>query len=382
MKRLLIYDFFRGPDSTGFAALRRNGDTYLAKVASHPLDLFDMKTFDKAMSGYNSTVFLGHNRLATKGKVNGGNAHPFQYGHIIGAHNGTLDVDSWKRLNEVVGYDTDVDSQAIFACIEKIGIEETVALMTEGRTSSEGAWALTWIDLKENTLNFLRNQWRPLWYTYTDDFKKVLWASEWPMIRASTDLSATSYKLHEDKEGYNFWEIPKDWWYRFDLEELKGGSKSRPKPRVKEVKGREPPKATPSTTGGRPFTGTPWYKEEGNVTTMGTPNGKTTTTGSTGTSADKPLSLIEFRGSDTLPLGVYMDEDQFSAYNKYGCSWCQAEVPFNEKGITVYEMTGHILCSKCSGHGDRTRIYTNVHEIESFEKVLKDQDPCALVAVA
>src|SRR3546814_15519590 len=88
MRRLLVFDYFSGPDSTGFAALRKDGTHRLAKIASNPLNLFDMKRFSEANNGYQSLAFVGHNRFATKGKVNDLNAHPFHYGNIVGAHNG------------------------------------------------------------------------------------------------------------------------------------------------------------------------------------------------------------------------------------------------------------------------------------------------------
>src|SRR3546814_12623264 len=62
--------------------------------------LFPDTTLCRSLSGYNSKAFIGHNRAATLGKVNGLNAHPFRYDNIMGAHNGTLDTQSWLRLEE------------------------------------------------------------------------------------------------------------------------------------------------------------------------------------------------------------------------------------------------------------------------------------------
>jgi glucosamine 6-phosphate synthetase-like amidotransferase/phosphosugar isomerase protein len=101
MKRLFLLDFFRGPDSTGLAAVRGDGNIHVSKLASHPIDLFDSARFKTALSGYNSKIFLGHNRYATKGKVNANNAHPYHYGDIVGAHNGTLSISSWRALEKL-----------------------------------------------------------------------------------------------------------------------------------------------------------------------------------------------------------------------------------------------------------------------------------------
>lgn len=328
MKRLLLFDYFRGTDSTGLAAVRKNADVIISKMASHPIDLFGTKKFDVALSGYSSLVFLGHNRAATKGKVNGANAHPWQYGHIIGAHNGTLDKSSWDALNELLDEPTDVDSQAIFACIEKVGIEETTKLL-------QGAWALTWIDLKEGTLNFLRNSGRPLWYAYAEDFKQVFWASEWPMMDAALDMSRTDYDIYEDKEGNRFWSVKENWLYRFDIEALQKGAKSIPKPRVKELKGKEVVKV--------PHSQQDYFKRTPTFTS---------------TSKQTKSNVVEFNAYAEAPFGNLLDKEDFEECAKYGCSWCSADVSYADEGITVYEHQKSVLCSDCTT-GQDTRVHAH-----------------------
>src|SRR3546814_6662079 len=56
MRRLLVFDYFRGPDSTGFAALRKDGTHRLAKIASNPLNLFDMKRFSERSEEHKSEL--------------------------------------------------------------------------------------------------------------------------------------------------------------------------------------------------------------------------------------------------------------------------------------------------------------------------------------
>jgi hypothetical protein len=376
MKRMFIYDFFRGPDSTGFAALRKNNDAHVVKIASHPVDLFGMKRFDEALSGYNSLAFLGHNRLATKGKVNSVNAHPYQCGNIIGAHNGTLDSASWKRLNEVLGYDTDVDSHAIFLCIEKIGIEDTIKLMSEGRTSSEGAWALTWIDVEEKKMHFLRNKHRPLWYAYSEDFKKLFWASEWQFIDMATKLNdKTPYKIYRDSKGFGFWEMQEDWLYSFDLAELSNGSKDRPKPRIKILKGREPDPVAGYAPFSQGYQGQNRITDQttmfpGKTTSNGSNHGKTSTAG-TDTDTDNVVLFHPMDGSKSNPFGGFFSKENFDGLTKYGCSWCEdTNLEYTRPGYIVYEMTGQILCPDCSGSSEN-RIFTCREEIKAFTDKLE-----------
>lgn len=364
LKRLLILDYFRGTDSTGFAAIRVNGDAKLAKIASHPLDLFDMKSFDQALNGNMSKVFIGHNRAATKGKVNGLNAHPFHFGHIIGAHNGTLDKASWKRLEEAIGEETDVDSAAIFKAFEKIGVEDTIALMEEGRNPSEGAWALVWYNQEDGTLNFLRNRHRPFWYAHDKEYKKVFWASEWPMIQAAAALapSTNGYELAKSDKGYIYYETEADMWYKYDIDIFMKGSDKKPVVRHKQVKGREPAPVV-SYAGGssHPF-GRESAETSGTTTSRGNSN-------ITKLSPPTPL-VLDLVGSRLSPLGSYMDKSRFDEIAKYGCSWCQADVAYTDVGVTVYDSQSEVLCPDCSGNDNHSRIYVGYSNLVDFHKKL------------
>lgn len=356
LKRLLIYDYFRGPDSTGLASIRNNGDVKIAKIASNPIDLFDMGRFKEALSGYNSKALIGHNRLATKGVVNNQNAHPYQYGHIVGAHNGTLDKSSWDKLCELSGEKTDVDSQAIFACIAKIGIEETVKHMS-------GAWALVWYDTEEGTLNFLRNNQRPLWYAYDEKFERVFWASEWPFIDAAIKTSSSAYKLYQDKEGHGFFSVSENWHYKFDLDALKKGGDTRPKPRVKELKGKE----VAASSGSRPFPPSTHQGNHGWVN-RGTNSTQTSTTGSTTGTGTGGTTVKNFITDKDEPFCGYITKERFTELTKAGCSWCLETVDYDTPGIVYDERFESILCPKCTGAHSHNRVYTT--SIADIDKVL------------
>lgn len=366
MKRLLICDYFRGPDSTGFAALRKTNDTKIVKVASHPIDLFDMKKFVEALSYTTSKAFMGHNRLATLGKVNGLNAHPFQFDHIVGAHNGTLDKASWSRLEEASGIQTDVDSAAIFACIAKIGVVDTLKLMEEGRTGQTGAWALVWFDTEKGTLNFLRNKHRPFWFAYTEDFKKILWASEWEMIRASTDMTPADYPLHISKEGHRFWETAADMWYQIDLTELSKGSSTRPKAKLRTVKGREAPVVE--------YTGGPFHRYHGTdyptQETTGTDGRTSTTTFRSNKNPDKTIPKDLLLTTTAKNPYLVVNKKEFDAMTVEGCFWCGGDVAFGEEGVTIYSNPDAVVCPSCAGAGSHiSRIHVDTETIVKLSKI-------------
>jgi predicted glutamine amidotransferase len=356
MERLFMLDYFRGKDSTGLAAIRDNNDVHLVKLDNGPIALFGMGKYKTALTGSSSKVFIGHNRFATRGAVNEVNAHPFRCGHIIGAHNGTLETrDKWD-LEELAGDKFDVDSHAFFAAVAKVGIDEAMKVVTEGTTSTSGAWAFVWYDLEQGTLNFLRNKHRPLWYACSKDFKKLFWASQYKMIDAAVSLSDTGYEMYvENKTGHGFWQFEENMHYRFDIDVLKKGEVPLPKPKAKALKGREPVKAAHAGNNS-PFGR---QSNEGKELGFHTPRGTTTTRTTSTRSKPNNIHLI---GDADNPFAGWIDKMHYGSMTRIGCHWCKKEIPWGTAGLTVYYTDEVVLCSECSGHDNdnahpATRIY-------------------------
>ena len=343
LKRLLLYDFFRGPDSTGLAAVRKSGEVKIAKVASHPLDLFEMKRFVEALACHTSSVFMGHNRAATKGKVNGPNAHPYEYGDVVGCHNGTLTAASWFALEEKIGHKTDVDSQALIECISLFGIQDTVSLL-------DGAWALVWYDGKDKTLNFLRNKERTFWVAFDKDFTKVFWASEWPMIQAATKLSPHVYNLFVDDNGYSYFSTDVDVLYTYDVSTMKSLLLDKRKDietRTEGLTGKEPAPVVTTYKGNSPFM----------VPTMGSPKTNSTTTPSVvGKTSSTVNQVVHLKGSPTDPFAGILDQDKFDEIASFGCSFCSAEMDYYTPGATIFMKDDIILCGDCCVDPSTNRI--------------------------
>jgi predicted glutamine amidotransferase len=177
-RNMLIMDEVRGWDSTGVCVVSNAERVETHKSLGTPDELFhvDVNFDHKGVLKTIPKVLIGHNRAATQGKVTKVNAHPFTFGDITGAHNGTLidwvDLEGYKVL--------DVDSKGIFKTINEKGIDHCWSHF-------RGAAALTWWDAKDKTLNLIRNKERPLHVAYAKKGTIVMWASEAWMIRAAAD---------------------------------------------------------------------------------------------------------------------------------------------------------------------------------------------------
>lgn len=376
MKRLLVFDYFRGPDSTGFVALRKSGESKLIKMATNPIELFDSKKFQDYLQGWSSSVFLGHNRFATKGVINTHNAHPYEFGDIVGAHNGTLSQASWDRIQTALGEKFTTDSMALIASIDKLGIEATVAMLraSEDKLACPDAWALIWIDKKDMTINFLRNKERPLWYAYTGDFKKVFWGSEPAILKAALTMAEAThkYELFVNEKGHGYFTFSEDTLYSFKIDDLlKGTFKERPDGRVGPMAGKEVVKEVvqswkptyQTTTAVDPFTGdvTSSTKQQLQI-----PSGSTSSTTKSPSNDPGSGNVIHLKGNDFNPLGGFVSEEDFKRYAQYGCSWCQETVEFGDVGIKVYPDIESCLCRECSNlQSEHNRIYLPTHTFEN-----------------
>lgn len=171
VKELLILDSLRGIDSTGVAAIPRVGEVKIAKELGNPFNLLDSRSLDRALIGMQRAI-IGHNRFATQGGVSKRNAHPFEFDMLVGVHNGTL-KNKYKLKDSK---DFAVDSENLYHHINENGLRDAINII-------EGAWALVWWDKLEESINFLRNNERPLYLTRTKNGKVMFWASELWMLQ-------------------------------------------------------------------------------------------------------------------------------------------------------------------------------------------------------
>tara|TARA_R110002012_G_scaffold5629_8_gene25419 strand:- start:218 stop:1246 length:1029 start_codon:yes stop_codon:yes gene_type:complete len=192
MTELTDESSIRGTDSTGFSIMdSHNRYTYKTLVDSSTLvskpdwdNLLDKITRD-------TTVFMGHVRLATTGVVNVENAHPFNIGSVTGVHNGI--IHNYNQVSKSLGKDTpSVDSQVLFQSLNK-------REMSKAFEDIDGDFAITWVKDSNRKVHLARESGRPMVTAYWKKARVLLWASTREimldaMIRAGLVLPIKSVK--------------------------------------------------------------------------------------------------------------------------------------------------------------------------------------------
>lgn len=226
---MLLFNIPRGRDSTGVWSIDRDinrkvKDEYLIKAPVHALDLQEYKGYDRVIGSTNKHCLIGHGRAATVGKINRANAHPFSFDNVAGAHNGTIPTYQMSKLEAHDKFGT--DSEALYYNINKFGVEATIQALTGG------AWALTWYDKTDHSINLLRNDQRPLFFAVVNDGKTLFWGSEDDIVHAACGRNGIDTSDH-------MFELPENTWYKWRLPDAVNSP--LPKPVVKEVKQKEAP---------------------------------------------------------------------------------------------------------------------------------------------
>ena len=192
LKRALTYladeSVVRGTDSTGITMITpSNRRTFKAVAPSSEVVNHDAwKTSILNRVDRDSTIALGHVRLATHGVVNQRNAHPFEIGEVIGAHNGV--IYNYNKLAEKYNKSIEVDSEIIFA---SLNLHPTKDALEE----LEGDYAVSWVKESNKILHLARESSRPLCIAYWKKARVLLWASTDDIMRKALKRAGLKLKL-------------------------------------------------------------------------------------------------------------------------------------------------------------------------------------------
>lgn len=202
---LLWVTSLRGHHSTGvFSYAPSKVKKYNLQKELGPSPLFILrdeakKIPDSQLDSVLTELLMGHCRYATKGHVTRDNAHPFDTGRYVSAHNGTL-VDS------KYDHKSKTDSQLLFEDIERRGIEKVIKGL-----DYNSAYALSIFDKQTETLTLGTNGDRPLYGAYNTERSVLYWASE---------LSALQFIATRRKLKVNFIEFEDDKFYSVSIKDI------------------------------------------------------------------------------------------------------------------------------------------------------------------
>ena len=187
LKQLLYIDSLRGPHSTGLAMNNGNNEVVTYKRALASADFLQLDKPSNMLMKVSGDFIMGHNRYATQGEINDDNAHPFTYGNVTLAHNGTLtDQSTLPDHEEFV-----VDSENIAYAMGLVDDPEEVI------SKLIGAFALTWYNDWEMKFYLVRNSERPMWIAKAKLTDTYYYASERYMLEMILTRNSITYDIKE-----------------------------------------------------------------------------------------------------------------------------------------------------------------------------------------
>ena len=160
----------RGEDSTGISMISPSSRKIFKSIAKSS-DVVKDNTWNENILGQvnrDSTVAIGHVRLATHGDVTTRNAHPFEIGDVIGAHNGV--IYNYNQLSNLYNKDMEVDSEIIFASLNNMSMDKALEQL-------DGDFAVSWVKDSNKIVHLARESSRPISVAYWKKAKVLLWAS-------------------------------------------------------------------------------------------------------------------------------------------------------------------------------------------------------------
>ena len=188
----------RGTDSTGFSIMDSN-DRFTYKTLLDSSTLVDTTSWNAEILNRitrDTTIVMGHVRLATQGSIKVHNAHPFNIGRVTGAHNGI--IYNYNQVAKKLGKEVpEVDSQVLFQSLNKNN-------RTKAFESIDGDFAITWVKDSNKQIHLARESGRPMVVAYWKKARVLFWASTKDILLDAMTRAGLVLPIKKVKEDYVF----------------------------------------------------------------------------------------------------------------------------------------------------------------------------------
>lgn len=188
-KDLMIISGIRGLDGTGMISAFENkkGNLEIKYDKKEVPSGQYIKERKQYLLDRNHPLFMmGHCRAGTSGKTCVEFTHPFVYGDLCGMHNGTIHgISSIK--------DGMNDSMVLYSRMSSMGLQDVIHSLP-----FDAAYALTWTNCRDKTINILRNRHRTLYYAYNRKRENLAWASEDMILELAISRSKEEWESVEE----------------------------------------------------------------------------------------------------------------------------------------------------------------------------------------
>lgn len=177
---LMLLSSTRGIDGTGLVVGRfRGGPKPIShKVVGDPFYWrFACKGKDGGLYSITNEYAIGHTRWKSAGGTDADSmrkcVQPFVYDKCIVTHNGTINYDSYEPFFN--------DSHRITSKINETAPKDIQSVFTE-LDGIDASYAFVWYNRSNQTMNFLRNSYRSLFFAVNKKRSVFYWASEKRML--------------------------------------------------------------------------------------------------------------------------------------------------------------------------------------------------------
>lgn len=338
-RTLLLWDSVRGEDGTGVALVpfvrnrRTVENTEIIKMPIASPAFLETSYASSALGLVTHGVVIGHNRAATVGQHTYGNTHPFLCKNVVGAHNGTVDSHHRKDLPGIKGT-WGTDSETIMRSFSGANAKDAVQSMT---ACARGAWAFVWYDYRDDSINFLRNEHRPLYYAFDSTRDQLFWASEAGMLRGALEHAGVEVETRKNSSTWIIRQLPVDTHLSWNVPST--GERFAEVERTK-LHGKKPATTVTRWTGGSKSS----TRSTGDSGTRGGTSRPFTSTA--------PAASLEPATFDLLLFKYEMsDDDVFRAFAKgdSSCMWCDDVVSKQDiqSGEAVALSHNTVVCGGC-----------------------------------